>query len=302
MLGEGPAVLSSSTTAAATNVTTYVIKPNETWAASRNPMVSRSTTSKWLNHITIPGKIRAGQIIKIPSGGGHQVGVAAPPYRRTRIRPRSAPAPPARPGGSAFLLARRTKTPLPIGCRSRFGSDRQSCPRPAVDPVGFVGRARLSASRTAARRKSVSHLQTARLMTSPARPPVSRALAFCVTPAAVIVVCACALVAFGLTVLFSASAAIKKGPFLLPRQAGRSGPDGAAVTALGVSRVDLEWVRRRVWWVAGRGSSPSFLVLVPGLGVAVKGSRRWLGHGRCASRSRRSPRSRWCSASRIIWR
>jgi cell division protein FtsW len=115
-------------------------------------------------------------------------------------------------------------------------------------------------------------------MTSTARHPGVAPSRFAFTPAAVIVVCACALVALGLTILFSASAAIKKESFYyLDKQV--LGLAGAAVTALVVSLVNLEWVRRRVWWIGGVAVALLLLVLVPGLGVAVKGSRRWLGHG-----------------------
>ena len=115
-------------------------------------------------------------------------------------------------------------------------------------------------------------------MTSTATYPGAPRPRFALTPAAVIVVCGLALAALGLTVLFSASAAFKQGPFYyLDKQV--VGLIAAVVVALAVSRVNLEWVRRRVWWVGGAAVVLLFLVLVPGLGIAVKGSRRWLGHG-----------------------
>jgi cell division protein FtsW len=115
-------------------------------------------------------------------------------------------------------------------------------------------------------------------VTSTATHPASPRGRFALTPAAIIVVCACALLALGLTILFSASAAFKQGPFFyLDKQV--VGVVVAAATALAVSRVDLEWVRRRVWWVGAIAVAMLLLVLVPGLGIAVKGSRRWLGHG-----------------------
>lgn len=100
-----------------------------------------------------------------------------------------------------------------------------------------------------------------------------------ITPASVILVCVAALVAIGMTVLFSASSAVK----------------GAAPTAylwkqlifLGLSMgaawmmvlADLESLRRFAWIGAVAAIVALVLVLIPGLGVEVKGSRRWLNLG-----------------------
>ena len=46
-----------------------------------------------------------------------------------------------------------------------------------------------------------------------------------------------------------------------------------------MSRVDLEDARRHVWILAAVCLAGLVLVLVPGIGLAVKGSRRWLGFG-----------------------
>jgi cell division protein FtsW len=101
---------------------------------------------------------------------------------------------------------------------------------------------------------------------------------FQLNPAAVIVVCAIALAFLGLTILFSASASYKQGPyFYLNKQV--MGVVFAAVLAFVVSRIDLESMRRYVWVVGVVSLLMLVLVLVPHLGMAVKGSRRWLGYG-----------------------
>jgi cell division protein FtsW len=99
-----------------------------------------------------------------------------------------------------------------------------------------------------------------------------------VNPATVIVVCALALTFLGLAILFSASAWFKKGPyFYLNKQI--FGVFAAAALCFVVSRLNLEYVRRYVWWIAGGGLLLLVFVLVPGLGISVNGSRRWLGYG-----------------------
>lgn len=97
-------------------------------------------------------------------------------------------------------------------------------------------------------------------------------------PATVIAVCAVGLTILGLTVLFSASAALKPGPyFYLGKQV--MGVVLAAVLCLVTSRINLDYLRRHAWWVAGAMLLLLALVLIPHLGVRVGGSRRWLGHG-----------------------
>jgi len=108
--------------------------------------------------------------------------------------------------------------------------------------------------------------------------PFSRSRRFVPSPAAVIVVCAIGLTILGLTVLFSASVSLKGDPyFYLEKQV--IGVAGAAVLCLVASRINLDYARRMAWWVGGVSLALLALVLVPHLGVAVKGSRRWLGHG-----------------------
>jgi len=97
-------------------------------------------------------------------------------------------------------------------------------------------------------------------------------------PVAVIVICAIGLTCLGLTILFSASASFKQGPyFYLGKQV--TGVIAATVLCLVASRVNLDYLRRYAWWIAGILLFLLALVLVPRLGITVKGSRRWLGHG-----------------------
>ncbi len=102
-------------------------------------------------------------------------------------------------------------------------------------------------------------------------------------PATVIVICALGLTLLGLTILFSASAWFKNKhgvdvPYLY-LQKQFLGVLGAAVVCWFVSRLDLDYVRRYAWWMGGAALLLLALVLVPHVGVVVKGSRRWLGIG-----------------------
>ncbi|MET0262230.1 MAG: FtsW/RodA/SpoVE family cell cycle protein, partial [Rariglobus sp.] len=101
---------------------------------------------------------------------------------------------------------------------------------------------------------------------------------FSFNPAAVIVVCAIGLVFLGLTILFSATVSFKGNPYqYLTKQI--FGVGLACGAAFVVSRLDLEYARRHVWLVGGAAILALVLVLVPGIGVEVNGSRRWLGLG-----------------------
>lgn len=97
-------------------------------------------------------------------------------------------------------------------------------------------------------------------------------------PASVIVVCAIALTFLGLTILFSASASFKQGPFyyLNKQLLGVALATGLAFAA---SRVDLENLRKYALYIGVGAILALILVLVPVLGISVKGSRRWLGYG-----------------------
>lgn len=99
-----------------------------------------------------------------------------------------------------------------------------------------------------------------------------------VNPVTIIVVCAAALTILGLTILFSASASFKLGPYYyLNKQLG--GVGGAAALCFVTSRLNLDYARRYVWVLAGGLLLLLLLVLIPHLGIEVKGSRRWLGFG-----------------------
>lgn len=100
-----------------------------------------------------------------------------------------------------------------------------------------------------------------------------------ITPASVILVCVAALLAIGLTVLFSASSTVKgAGPttFLYKQLIFLGLAIGAAWM---VVQADLESLRRFAWIAAIAALLALLLVLIPGIGVSVKGSRRWLNLG-----------------------
>jgi cell division protein FtsW len=98
------------------------------------------------------------------------------------------------------------------------------------------------------------------------------------SPVAVIVVCAIGLTSLGLTILFSASVSLKQDPyFYLDKQV--AGVAAAAVLCFVASRVNLDYARKASVWIAAFALLLLVLVLVPHLGVSVKGSRRWLGYG-----------------------
>jgi cell division protein FtsW len=108
--------------------------------------------------------------------------------------------------------------------------------------------------------------------------PASERGHFALTPAAVIVTCAVALTFLGLTILFSASASFKQGPYYyLNKQL--IGVGLAFALAWTVSRLDLESMRRYVWIVGIVAGVLLVAVLIPHIGISVKGSRRWLGIG-----------------------
>ena len=110
---------------------------------------------------------------------------------------------------------------------------------------------------------------------APAAPPRASQL---VNPAALIVVCCIGLTILGLTILFSASASFKQGPyFYLNKQL--IGVGAAAFLCFVASRINLDYARRYSWWIAGIALFLLVLVLIPHLGLSVKGSRRWLGYG-----------------------
>jgi cell division protein FtsW len=102
-------------------------------------------------------------------------------------------------------------------------------------------------------------------------------------PATIIVACAAGLTLLGLTVLFSASAWFKNKhgvevPYYYLQKQFIGVVLATALCAF-VSRIDLDYVRRYAWWIGGFALFLLALVLVPKIGMSVKGSRRWLGAG-----------------------
>lgn len=104
-----------------------------------------------------------------------------------------------------------------------------------------------------------------------------------VNPATVIIVCALGLTFLGLTILFSASAWFKNKQgvdvpyqYLSKQILGVLLGGGLGFVA---SRINLDYLRRYAWWIAGGLLLLLLLVLIPHLGISVKGSRRWLGFG-----------------------
>jgi len=101
---------------------------------------------------------------------------------------------------------------------------------------------------------------------------------FAIAPATLIVVCAVALTILGLTILFSASVSFKQGPYYyLDKQL--LGVGLAVAGCWLVSRLDLDHLRHYVWFLGVGALVLLAFVLVPHLGIAVKGSKRWLGFG-----------------------
>jgi len=109
-------------------------------------------------------------------------------------------------------------------------------------------------------------------------PPESPRRHLTITPASVILVCVAALLAMGLTVLFSASSRALGGPqsYLFKQLIFLAFSIGIAWT---VARLDLEGMRRFAWIIGGVVLLGLLLVLIPHIGVSVKGSRRWLNFG-----------------------
>ncbi len=99
-----------------------------------------------------------------------------------------------------------------------------------------------------------------------------------INPATIIVLCALGLTFLGLTILFSASASFKQGPyFYLNKQI--AGVLAAGVLCFITSRINLDYLREHAWWIGGLLVLALLLVLIPQIGISVKGSRRWLGIG-----------------------
>ncbi len=98
---------------------------------------------------------------------------------------------------------------------------------------------------------------------APARPAVN--------PVGVILVCVAFLCTLGLIAVFSAKAAYFWKQVL--------GMSLGVLAGYAMSRVDLEYLRRHLWLIIGGIVFLLLLVAVPGIGISVNGSRRWLGLG-----------------------
>ena len=91
----------------------------------------------------------------------------------------------------------------------------------------------------------------------------------------VILLCACALAVLGLMAVFSATA-FRSSTFFWKQILGLG---IAASAGFFVSRLDLEECRRYSWIIAAGVLFLLLLVAIPGIGISVNGSRRWLGFG-----------------------
>jgi cell division protein FtsW len=116
-----------------------------------------------------------------------------------------------------------------------------------------------------------------------ARATESTAARSLLNPATVMVVCALGLTFLGLTILFSATAWFKnKAGMAVPYsylQKQVIGAVAAGALCFLVSRVNLDYLRRYVWWIGAALLVLLAIVLIPQIGISVKGSRRWLGIG-----------------------
>jgi cell division protein FtsW len=116
------------------------------------------------------------------------------------------------------------------------------------------------------------------MVSSPSVPAAPRR-PLTITPASVIVVCVAALLAIGLSVLFSASSTVRGSApttYLYKQLIFLALALGAGWAA---ARADLEHLRKFAWVAAGLALLTLVLVVIPGLGISVNGSRRWLGLG-----------------------
>ncbi len=98
-------------------------------------------------------------------------------------------------------------------------------------------------------------------------------------PAVAIVVCVFALAMLGVSVLFSASLPIDAdNPYLIiEKQAMWMGV--TFVAGLIVLKLNLEWIRKLVWIGYGLCVLGLILVLIPGIGSVINGSRSWFRFG-----------------------
>ena len=100
-----------------------------------------------------------------------------------------------------------------------------------------------------------------------------------VNPAIAIAVCVFALAMLGVSVLFSASLPVDSNdPYrIIEKQTVWMGI--TFVAGLIALKIDLEWARKFVWVVYGLCVLGLALVLIPGIGASINGSRSWFRFG-----------------------
>lgn len=101
------------------------------------------------------------------------------------------------------------------------------------------------------------------------------------TPVMVIIGCALLLLVIGVPIVYSASSASKYGPATFVTKQ-LLGVGAAAICALVVSRLNLEYLRKFAVPLLIIAAILLVLTLLPGIGIYRNGSRRWLGTGTLA--------------------
>lgn len=116
-----------------------------------------------------------------------------------------------------------------------------------------------------------------------ARPADASPARLLLNPATIIVVCAIGLTSLGLSILFSASASFKtKQGVEVPFQYLQKQLIGVALAGalcFIASRINLDYLRRYAKWIGIALLVLLVAVLIPKIGIEVKGSKRWLGIG-----------------------
>lgn len=86
------------------------------------------------------------------------------------------------------------------------------------------------------------------------------------------------LTILGLVMLYSAGVTARHGPNgLLTRQI--MWVSLSLLVGLYAAFMNLDWLKKRIWWIFGICMLSLVLTLIPGIGVKVNGAQRWLGLG-----------------------
>ena len=86
------------------------------------------------------------------------------------------------------------------------------------------------------------------------------------------------LTILGLVMLYSAGVTARHGPNgLLTRQI--MWVSLSLLVGLYAAFINLDWLKKRIWWIFGICMLSLVLTLIPGIGVKVNGAQRWLGLG-----------------------